>query len=536
MSDFYSVLKQTIIDRGLRSESDREAAYAQARTAMIRRLWSFDPPLAEDEIDGRIGQFDLAVERIESDVIEVFARSPEPVGAAEADIRDASPPPALPIYDGYDQDTDYTPAFGGTQLEPAIGEVDEPQPDEPVAEEPEPDEAEPGSFADLLASLDVRSLAVEQALNADPDDEDDTDDEPPPPPPRSKRPRVAAARPQLPAPVPPPRAVAIEADDEDDYDDDPGTADEDAPIDAEVSYDVPVSYYEPARDPARYVPIGEDTPQLSPVPAYDPPDYDSADYDPPDYDPPADVRRRPPVPVKDRPVPRTGPKRSPGRRVRGPRPPERRPAKRQSAAPQMQSSGGGKVALLLGAVGALAIALIVVTAYILWPSPADGPVTAVVQPPAGGPAPAAPPGSAAQRFTVFDGTDPTVFNADPSNPIRFNGSVARISTTAASAGARALIGPGLAIRLAGHTIRVTIMARAAEENGAVSLRFAYQSGLAVSHWQSSGLTNAFAPIELVWRVPTLRTDPTGNAILIEPGIPGDGTGVEISAIAIDLLD
>ena len=65
MSDFYSVLKQSIIDRGLSSPELREEAYGQARRAMINRLWSYDPPLAEDEIDHRIGQFDtLGRERL----------------------------------------------------------------------------------------------------------------------------------------------------------------------------------------------------------------------------------------------------------------------------------------------------------------------------------------------------------------------------------------------------------------------------------------------------------------------------------------
>ena len=74
MSDFYSVLKQSIIDRGLSyAGGARGAPMRQARRAMINRLWSYDPPLAEDEIDHRIGQFDTAVARIEDEVVEVFA-------------------------------------------------------------------------------------------------------------------------------------------------------------------------------------------------------------------------------------------------------------------------------------------------------------------------------------------------------------------------------------------------------------------------------------------------------------------------------
>ncbi len=94
MSDFYTVLRQTIIDRGLSSASSREEAYAQARRAMINRLWSYDPPLAEDEIDHRIGQFDTAVARIEDDVVEVFA--------AMAPVADR----VAPDYDRYDDRDD----------------------------------------------------------------------------------------------------------------------------------------------------------------------------------------------------------------------------------------------------------------------------------------------------------------------------------------------------------------------------------------------------------------------------------------------
>ena len=76
MSDFYSVLKQSIVDRGLRTPAQREAVYGQARAAIIRQLWSYDPPLAEDEIDARIGAFDRTVERIEDDVVSIFSEAP----------------------------------------------------------------------------------------------------------------------------------------------------------------------------------------------------------------------------------------------------------------------------------------------------------------------------------------------------------------------------------------------------------------------------------------------------------------------------
>ncbi|MBN9009459.1 MAG: hypothetical protein J0H63_04755, partial [Rhizobiales bacterium] len=76
MSDFYSILKQSIVDRRLTKPGQREEVYGQARAAMIRKLWSFDPPLAEDEIDTRIGTFDRAVERIARDLVALFAAPP----------------------------------------------------------------------------------------------------------------------------------------------------------------------------------------------------------------------------------------------------------------------------------------------------------------------------------------------------------------------------------------------------------------------------------------------------------------------------
>jgi hypothetical protein len=33
----------------------------------------------------------------------------------------------------------------------------------------------------------------------------------------------------------------------------------------------------------------------------------------------------------------------------------------------------------------------------------------------------------------------------------------------------------------------------------------------------------------------MRTDPNGDYLVIEPGIPGDGTGADIQAIRIDVL-
>ncbi len=78
MTDFYALLKQSILDRGIRSATDREEVYAQARRAVIKQLWDFRPPLAADEIDMRVGAYDKAVERIEADLRVTFASAAPP--------------------------------------------------------------------------------------------------------------------------------------------------------------------------------------------------------------------------------------------------------------------------------------------------------------------------------------------------------------------------------------------------------------------------------------------------------------------------
>jgi hypothetical protein len=145
----------------------------------------------------------------------------------------------------------------------------------------------------------------------------------------------------------------------------------------------------------------------------------------------------------------------------------------------------------------------------------------------------------AESLVVFDGRDPTVFEGASDNPIQFDsdaeGGFARISSATSAAGARAVIGPGLAERLAGKTVRITLLARSSNENGAATMRFAYQSGLAISHWQSADLSASYGTFGMIWRVPAVRTVGAGDYLLIEPGIPGDGTSTDIRSIKIDIL-
>ncbi|MEJ0097900.1 MAG: hypothetical protein WDM84_08230 [Bauldia sp.] len=43
MTDFYALLKQSILDRGIRNVGERQEIYAQARRAVIKQLWGLSP-------------------------------------------------------------------------------------------------------------------------------------------------------------------------------------------------------------------------------------------------------------------------------------------------------------------------------------------------------------------------------------------------------------------------------------------------------------------------------------------------------------
>ncbi len=413
MSDFYSVLRQSIIDRGLATPEERDEAYAQARRAMINRLWAHNPPLAEDEIDQRVGQFDIAVAEIEDEVLELFGPTAE-----------VAP---------HDDDAGHLPLVGA-EGQGEAGRFDDAGDDEPPAR---------AAPAPRRRSIDDTSRAVERALM------------------EAEREAELAAR----------NAEAAEAAEGTDWSDEDDSAD--------VSDAA-------ARPEPKPEPRGAAAPTATPKP---------------------------------------GAK-----------------ALRLSVPALSEQS---RLRLLVGLVVALSIVLVGGIVWMALPGPAPAPGPAVVlqtEVPGG----VSDPDTAIRlpkeaiavtsSFSLFDGQDPTVFESDPDNPVRFDGQLARISTSSASAGAKVIIGAGLSSRLAGKTVRVTLDARSARENGATSMRFAYQSGVAISHWQTANLGADFTPLGLVWRVPTLRTDPTGDYIVIEPGLPGSGTGVEIRSVRIDLVD
>jgi hypothetical protein len=453
MSDFYTVLKQSIVDRGLRRPAEREAVYGQARAAIIRQLWSYDPPLAEDEIDARIGAFDRTVERVEGDVASIFSEAP-PRRASRSEPA-APMRPAGPAED--DEDPGDRVAATAAPIRRKVAAAHKPQ--EPVRQSPRSD------------PLAERSAAIEEALRGD--------------------------------------YYGTSAD--------------------ESADDFPAEPAEGARlseDESGWPSGGDYAADEFREDAFD--DHEPAStHDDEDED----TDRRPPAGAADR-TPR---------------------AARPTASRRALWSGlpeKTQVRILIGAIAALGlvvlIAIVAATTPLFSGSPrgeAEGPAQ-----PGGGIITAAQPATivagqpadVVQSFTLFDGSDPTVFESSSDNPVRFDKDAdgqgfARISSSTASPGVRLNLGPGIAGRLAGQPVRAVIVARSSKENGALNMRFAYQSGVALSHWQGADLGGDYASYGLVWRVPAIQTDPNGDYLLIEPGIPGDGTAADIRSVRLELL-
>lgn len=411
MTDFYALLKQSIIERDIRDPQDREAVYAQARQAIVKQLWAFRPPLAADEIDTRVGAYDQAVERIEEDLRGEFARAPASPARERAHSAAAQP------------------------------EFDPPLPD-------------PEAINELEA---VR-------------EDDEGDDE-----------EVSA----------PPLAQWRHDDDEDAA----------SPFEGEAAYE---DNEEP--EPPRH--FADERPRSG---GSDLPFHDGVDED----------------------------------RPRAKEHPRWRDDGQITARTNWFTSFGERetVQILAGAIAALIIALLGLALFFFLSRGSSDAVTldigtrGEVSDAATASRLAADQMEVVASYSVFDGRDPTIFVTTPDNPVRFasEGGFAQVSSSASAAGVRVRIGPGLAARLAGQPLRVTLVARSSPESGAESMRFAYQSGVAISHWQTANLTPQYEAVATLWRPPAMRTDPAGDFLVIEPGIPGDGTSVDIQSIKIETL-
>jgi len=166
------------------------------------------------------------------------------------------------------------------------------------------------------------------------------------------------------------------------------------------------------------------------------------------------------------------------------------------------------------------------------PSPPAATAAAPAEPPAAG-------ALALETLVLFDGRDPSVFQSAPENPVGFQGDAdggfARVSSSTGSTGARIPVGRGVYERIAGRTVRIVVVARAARTAPATSLRFAYQNGRVLSPWTDAALGPAYAPLSAVWTVPAERGGPENDALIIEPGVPGDDTAADIRSVRIEIL-
>lgn len=88
MVDYHSLLNRAIASLGHPDAEARASIYGRARDALQRQLRSFDPPLAEDEIQAQL-------EALEAVIVQVEAEHAAP-DAGEAAARSDTAPPAAP--------------------------------------------------------------------------------------------------------------------------------------------------------------------------------------------------------------------------------------------------------------------------------------------------------------------------------------------------------------------------------------------------------------------------------------------------------
>ncbi|MHA1560263.1 MAG: hypothetical protein ACTSWI_06285 [Alphaproteobacteria bacterium] len=182
---------------------------------------------------------------------------------------------------------------------------------------------------------------------------------------------------------------------------------------------------------------------------------------------------------------------------------------------------------------------------VLFPSDTDSETTRAQPAPAPAPAaetqaaPAAPLVVSGGGIVMFDGGDPSVFEAAADNPTNYladvGGGVVRITSTINSGGARLAIGPDAANSLAGHQVRVVMEARGTPDQAAAAVRLAYQQDLIILDWRLARLIGEFAVITATWTIPGRVAEGT-DYLLIEPGVAGDGTAIDVRSIRFELLD
>lgn len=544
MTDISAVLLKSLQRRDPWDPAARQRVYTHARMAMLRKLWSLQPPLLPDEIEANVAKFDSAAARLEAEFATRSQDAGGPgdraaaLGAAGVIARDEPPRPAVreplrvpprqqPAARAQRAEALIQPAASGAER-PAAG--NNARPPQPAARSAMPPA--------IRSPLNGRSAPNATIL----------------PPERPAQP-AAAARPPASAKAAPSRSQ--------------GRAYETRPVDVRPPAATrPVSpaaareaaagddFYPQPSQPAAAPPRGP-APRQARTAAPGEPAQRAAPSAPPKAqparaaEPPAAMlgaaraRRRPaPEVVPEEPAPVHVERLNAYLRQVGNENDEVRPD-----ASKRRGIGFGQAVFGLIAAAAVGVSAWAFVSY--YPRLSrEAALVGEAQPFDAGPSLLAPPSetvaaipppteaalTVAEEITLFDGRDPSVFESSAENPIHLEGDgtsgYARVISTIASPGARAEIGPGLAQNLVGKTVRIRVAARSSATGGSALLRFAYEAAGERSQWQPMLLSHEFAAGDLIWRVPVVARD--GHAIVIEP-LDGDGTAVDVGEIKIEVL-
>lgn len=141
-------------------------------------------------------------------------------------------------------------------------------------------------------------------------------------------------------------------------------------------------------------------------------------------------------------------------------------------------------------------------------------------------------------IVLFDGRDPSVFQAGGEKPVVFGndaaGGYVRIHASgAARNGARLLISSGVADRLARRTVHFVVTARAPVEDGAGTIRLGYHAGDEAGPSATQPLGREYRRLEIVWTVPG-GSGLGQHALFIEPGLLGGGSTIDVKSVELFL--
>jgi hypothetical protein len=152
------------------------------------------------------------------------------------------------------------------------------------------------------------------------------------------------------------------------------------------------------------------------------------------------------------------------------------------------------------------------------------------------PAPVAAAPAQAEPIVLFDGTDPGMFDGGP-NAVEYQGEggFVTVTSTVASGGARVTVGPAIAQQIAGHTVRILLEARGTPGQPAGTVRLTYQHGTVGLQTRQAIVSEIFGAAAATWAIPA-GADGGNDYLLIEPGVPGDGTAIDIQAIRIVVVN